>query len=130
MARPKLDPGKALSASIDVRLTPGELLNVRQKAREFGTNAARYCRSLILRNVPPPAPVPPEFGAAYGELARLAANLNQLAKHVNEGQLLTDQNHLSEQLAETLSACQKLRLVLKVGRQKPSKSSINHQPAD
>jgi hypothetical protein len=70
---------------------------------------AEWLRTAALSRRLPPPPVSAINRAQYVELARLAANLNQLTRLANEGQRVTVSSGLLERL---LSETQRLRLAL------------------
>lgn len=100
---------------IKVRVSSEERLALEERAR-----AARLPLSLLVRNaalglqIEPAPPAAPEVNIEkYGELARLAGNLNQLTRHMNEGHILlaSDSQRLDLQdvLSRTLINVQHLR---------------------
>lgn len=68
---------------VTCRLTDAELVRV-DAARGAVTRGAFLRRAALAA---PPRVVPEVNRAAWVELARLSANLNQLARHLNEGRL-------------------------------------------
>jgi hypothetical protein len=75
---------------IKVRVSSEERLALEERAR-----AARLPLSLLVRNaalgleIVPAAPTAPEINIEkYGELARLAGNLNQVTHHLNAGHIV------------------------------------------
>ena len=92
---------------IDVYLSPEELAIIESKAVEVGLRLAEYVRAAALgvkiRAVS-------EINAArWAELAPTCSNLNQLAKHANEGRVV---NIPADLLIELLSQVQSLRQML------------------
>lgn len=64
-----------------LRLTPAEAATVRERAAARGLTVGAYLRLAALDRVPPA--VPEINRAAWAELARAAAALNQLARRLN-----------------------------------------------
>ena len=61
----------------------------------MGVTPAQWLRQAALVRRLPPAPVPAVNREQYVELARLSANLNQLAWHANRGEgVIVDMNLL------------------------------------
>ncbi|GIK26486.1 MAG: hypothetical protein BroJett006_27320 [Betaproteobacteria bacterium] len=99
---------------IKVRVSSEERLALEELAR-----AARLPLSLLVRNaalglkIEPAPPAAPEVNIEkYGELARLAGNLNQLTRHMNEGHILASDSQrldLQDVLSRTLINVQHLR---------------------
>ena len=110
MARPKLNPDYKRSATIHVRVSPIEYASLRSKAAEAHLSPAQLLRHAALsKRMPAP---PPTLGniEKYRELARLSANLNQLAHHANAGHQLV---HVNENLlSETIRRVNSLRMSL------------------
>lgn len=107
--RPKGDPGAVRAATIGVRVSAGEYARLREKAGEIGMTPAQWLREAALTRRLPPPPVPAINREQYAELARLAANVNQLAKAANEGQRVKVAAPLLEKLTAELK---RLRLAL------------------
>ena len=70
---------------------------------------AQWLREAALTRRLPSPPVPAINREQYAELARLAANLNQLSKKANEGQAVTISDAL---LKLTIEETKRLRLAL------------------
>ena len=83
--RPPLDPASVRAATIGVRVSPHEMAALQTKAAFMGVTPAQWLRQAALVRRLPPAPVPAVNREHYAELARLSANLNQLAWHANRG---------------------------------------------
>lgn len=81
--RPKGDPSAVRAATIGVRVSAEEYAALRAKAEEMGMAPAQWLRSAALSRRLPSPPVPPINREQYAELARLSANLNQLAHAAN-----------------------------------------------
>lgn len=84
--RPRLDPGSVRLVTIGVRVSLPELAELQAKAAFMGVTPAQWLRQAALVRRLPPAPVPAVNREQYVELARLSANLNQLAWHANRGE--------------------------------------------
>lgn len=99
---------------VKFRVNADELNQLRERAR-----AARLPLSILVRNaalgleIAAAAPTAPEINIEkYSELARLAANLNQLTRHLNEGHIVaTEREKLDfiDSLSMTLTNVQHLR---------------------
>ncbi|MGZ5199717.1 MAG: plasmid mobilization protein [Telluria sp.] len=84
--RPKGDPAARRSATIGVRVSASEYAALREKAAQLNMTPAQWLREAALSRRLPSPPVAEVNRQQYVELARLAANLNQLARLANEGQ--------------------------------------------
>lgn len=83
--RPKGDPALRRNETIGVRVSATEYAALRSKAAMMHMSPAQWLREPALtRNLPQP-PVAPINREEYAELARLSANLNQLARPADEG---------------------------------------------
>lgn len=80
MARPRLSVDQKRFRR-DVWLNNGEWSAVIAHAKEAGLPTRTYCRRVLLRKHI--RPIPELNREAWAELARLAANINQLAHHAN-----------------------------------------------
>jgi len=87
--RPKGDPDSVKNLTIGVRVSPAEFETLEDKAKKMGMFPAQWLREAALTRRLPSPPVPAVNVEQYAELARLAANLNQLAKHANAGRMVT-----------------------------------------
>ena len=87
--RPKGDPAAVRSATIGVRVSAGEYAMLRAKAAQMHMAPAQWLREAALARRLPSPPVAAINREQYAELARLSANLNQLAKLANEGARVT-----------------------------------------
>ena len=83
--RPKGDPAALRDATIGVRVSLKEHLQLLDKARQMNMTPAQWLREAALSRRLPPPPVAAVNRAQYAELARLSANLNQLTRHASEG---------------------------------------------
>lgn len=106
--RPKLASENVRQRTIGVRLNNAEFDAIRRKADSVGIPPTTWMRHAALSRMALPPLVPKINIEAYGELARLASNVNQLARAAHEGRV----NVLPSQLAELLTAVQTLRLEL------------------
>lgn len=107
--RPRCDPAAVRSFTIGVRVTASEYNELRKKAHHMHMTPAQWLREAALTRRLPSAPVAAINRDQYIELARLAANLNQLAHLANEGKCVTVANAL---LVRTADETQRLRLAL------------------
>ena len=87
--RPKNEPGTVRDVTIGVRVAPAELAALTAKAEQMSMTPAQWLREAALSRRLPSLPVPAINREQYAELARLSANLNQLAKLANSGQPVT-----------------------------------------
>jgi hypothetical protein len=83
--RPRGDPAAVRNATIGVRVSAGEYATLRAKAAQMHMTPAQWLREAALARRLPSPPVAAINREQYVELARLAANLNQLARLANEG---------------------------------------------
>jgi hypothetical protein len=107
--RPKGDPAAVRTATIGVRVSASEYAALREKAVQMHMTPAQWLRAAALSRRLPSPPVAAINREQYAELARLAANLNQLARVANEGQRVVVADGLLERLA---SETKRLRLAL------------------
>jgi hypothetical protein len=107
--RPKGDPAAVRNATIGVRVSASEYATLRAKAAQMHMAPAQWLREAALSRRLPSAPVAAVNREQYAELARLAANLNQLARLANEGGRVTVTDGLLVRMA--LEA-KRLRLAL------------------
>lgn len=107
--RPKGDPSAVRASTIGVRVSAEEYAALRAKAEQMGVAPAQWLREAALSRRLPSPPVPPINREQYAELARLAANLNQLTRLANEGRPVTVADALLQRLAAEVG---RLRLAL------------------
>lgn len=107
--RPRLDPEAVRSQTIGVRVSPTEFEALQVKAAVLGLTPAHYLREAALKRRLPDPPVPAVNREQYAELARLAANLNQLTRLANEGASVTVTEAHLQRLAGEVN---RLRLAL------------------
>ena len=107
--RPKGDPEAVRRATIGVRVSANEYATLRSKAAQMHMTPAQWLREAALARRLPSPPVAAINREQYAELARLAANLNQLAHLANEGRPVTVANGLLERVA---AETRRLRLAL------------------
>lgn len=82
MARPLLK-SSALRTKVDCYFSPAERTQLQAKASQVGLGLSAFIREVTLGK---PIKVLPTVNAErWSELARVAANLNQIAHHLNEG---------------------------------------------
>ncbi len=103
-----------------VHFTAAELAEVRQRTSASGTpSVADYLRRCALgQSLPIAAPAVPALNRqAWGELSKLAGNVNVLGKHVNAGNVLAGPavGDLFRLLREVHAAVQTLRRALLTG---------------
>jgi hypothetical protein len=107
--RPRRDPTSVRSATIGVRVSASEYARLRAKAAQMQITPAQWLREAALTRRLPSPPVAAINREQYAELARLAANLNQLARLANEGTRVKVADAL---LAEMTLEVKRLRLAL------------------
>jgi hypothetical protein len=107
--RPRGDPAAVRSATIGVRVSASEYATLRAKAAQMHMTPAQWLREAALARRLPSPPVATINREQYAELARLAANLNQLTRLANEGGRVTVADGL---LARMASEAKRLRLAL------------------
>lgn len=117
--RPKGDPADVRCSTIGVRVSAHEYASLKARAEQMGLTPAQWLREAALSRRLPSPPVPPINREQYAELARLSANLNQLAKAANEGRAVTVNDALLQRLSAETG---KLRLAL-IGVDDDSKSN-------
>jgi hypothetical protein len=105
----KGDPAAVRTATIGVRVSASEYAALREKAAQMRMTPAQWLRAAALSRRLPSPPVAAINREQYVELARLAANLNQLARLANEGQRVVVADGLLKRLA---SETKRLRLAL------------------
>jgi hypothetical protein len=86
VGRPKIDPTAVRVHRVNARLSPSEYALLKDRAAHMGMTPAQWLREAALSRRLPSPPVPAINRSAYAELARLSANLNQLARHANRGE--------------------------------------------
>ena len=107
--RPKNEPGTVRDVTIGVRVSPSEYVALKVKAEALSVTPAQWLRQAALsRRLPSPL-VPAINREEYANLARLAANLNQLAKAANEGRNVVVNDGLMQRLTAEVN---RLRLSL------------------
>ncbi len=97
--RPKGDPAAVRASTIGVRVSPSEYAALRDKSAQMGVTPAQWLRQAALSRRLPSPPVPAINRSVYADLARLSANLNQLAWHANRGESVHVDADLLRQLA-------------------------------
>lgn len=94
--RPKGDPCAVRCMTIGVRVNAAEWANLQHRAQHMGMTPAQWLRTAALSRRLPSPPVPETSRAAYGELARLGINLNQIARAANAGRISVDSGLLRD----------------------------------
>ena len=107
--RPKGDPAAVRVETIGVRVSMDEYAALKFKAEAMGMTPAQWLREAALTRRLPSPPVPTINREEYAELARLAGNLNQLARLSNSGEPVVVADSL---LAEMIDEVRRLRLGL------------------
>ena len=86
--RPRKDPARARVLKNGAHFTPAEDRRLRERARLLGITVAELLREAALgRPIPHRLQLEPIASDQWVELARLAANLNQLQRAINRGQI-------------------------------------------
>lgn len=107
--RPKNAPGTVRDVTIGVRVSRSEFDALKLKADAMSLTPAHWLRQAALSRRLPAPPVPAINREEYADLARLSANLNQLARAGNEGRNVV----INDSLVESLRAeVNQLRLAL------------------
>jgi len=84
--RPRKAAEDRRTERVALYLTPAERAELERRAALTGwREVGAYVRRAIMAQRSPRATVPQLNVQAYGELARTAANLNQMTRHFNEG---------------------------------------------
>jgi hypothetical protein len=83
--RPNANSDTILNAYLGARFTHSERDRVKKNAEKMGVTLSEYFRSVALQTPVRPPPPPPINLEAYGNLGRLASNINQLLKIANSG---------------------------------------------
>lgn len=79
MARPSLDPQRRRSETLNLRLSPTEMYDLRRAAAEAGVTLAEYVRAALMGRRPKPRPLKDRvMTALLYELSSIATNLSQL----------------------------------------------------
>jgi Mobilization protein NikA len=82
--RPRVDPALRRERRVTVQVTAAELEEIEWRAAQLSLSRSTYMQRAALAR-PLPRPVPAINRAQWVELARLAANLNQIAHAINAG---------------------------------------------
>ena len=104
--RPRLPPERRRRPSLTLCMTAEEIKIVRHRAALARLPTATYVRASALRPTSPPHTVPVLNIRSYGQLGRLANNLNQLTKLAHQGRILPA---LLPNLADLLAEVRRLR---------------------
>jgi hypothetical protein len=104
--RPVLPPERRRRRSVTFRATDDEHRLLRRRAGLARLALATYARACALRPTAPPRPVASLNLRAYGQLGRLANNLNQLVELCHQGRILPT---LLPCLADLLAEVRRLR---------------------
>ena len=107
--RPRSDPLALRTETIGVRVSTAEYAALRAKAEAMAMTPAQWLREAALTRRLPSPPVAAINGEQYGELGRLAANLNQLTRLANSNQQVTVADALLRKLTDEVT---RLRLAL------------------
>lgn len=71
---------------VNFRLTPAEYLNLQEQAQALGVSVSAYCQEVVTKNrVKSPKIAPEQAQAIAAALAKYGANLNQIARKLNQG---------------------------------------------
>ena len=107
--RPRGDPASLRMLTIGVRVSSAEHEALCVKAAAMQMRPAQWLREAALSRRLPSPPVAAINREQYAELARLSANLNQLARLANEGGRVTVADGLLKRMA---IEAKRLRLAL------------------
>lgn len=83
--RPRRAPDEVRTYTLGVCVNKAEMDAVRRKADCVGLSVSHWLRQVALSRLMPRPRVPEVNRETYAELARLAGNLNQLARAAHEG---------------------------------------------
>ncbi|GGE82334.1 plasmid mobilization protein [Massilia psychrophila] len=83
--RPRLPAADVRYKSVNVAFSRGEHAHLCERALACAMRLAEFVRETALSRRLPSPPAPAVNRDQYASLARLSANLNQLAKHANAG---------------------------------------------
>lgn len=86
--RPRAPQDEVRKHTIGVRVNAAELDALHRKADSLGLPLAQWLRKVALSRFVPRPLVPEVNREAYAELAKLAGNLNQLARAAHEGRAI------------------------------------------
>jgi len=92
--RPKSDPATVRHITIGVRVNEKEWGKLQTRSKHMGMSLAELLRTVALSRQLPAPPVPEVNRNCYAELAKLAVNLNQIARAANEGRCEINSNVL------------------------------------
>lgn len=106
--RPRVDETEARKRTIGVRVNGTEMDTLQRKADSVGLPLSQWLRLVALSRYVPRPLVPEINREAYAELAKLAANLNQLTQAAHEGRAVVP----FPLLKATQDILKKLRLAL------------------
>ncbi len=116
--RPPIPVHERRTHLVGVFVNEAELTELRRRGDATGmADLATYVRRAVLAQRPPRGVVPAVNVAAYQDLARTAANLNQVTRHLNEGGRLdaTGTARLADVLDRLTAQVRALRLALMRG---------------
>jgi len=116
--RPPIPAHERRTHLVGVFVNEAELTELRRRGDATGiADLATYVRRAVLAQRPPRGVVPAVNVAAYQDLARTAANLNQVTRHLNEGGRLdaTGTARLADVLDRLTAQVRALRLALMRG---------------
>jgi hypothetical protein len=112
MARlPKEDEAPRRTAFLGFQLTPSERAEIDRRAAASGYRVSDYCRIILLSGRNAPAPPARDLGlirAFLAQFAKLGNNVNQMARHANEGRGLPSAKALADMAAQLRAAVQKV----------------------
>ena len=105
-----LDAADKRGHTVSVRLNGGELEKLDAQRGAVQMQRGEYLRAAALHRLPPT--IPEMNRKAWSELSRTTSNLNQIARHLNEG-LRGDGERMGLELADSLSHCTRLLTLLR-----------------
>lgn len=95
--RPKLSERDRRTHTVSARFNPAELHHLDVLSASVGLRRGEFLRVAALESVPPT--IPELNKHAWIKLSKSAANLNQLARHINENGVQSDITEISNMLA-------------------------------
>lgn len=104
MARPTLDPQRRRSETLNLRLSPTEMYDLRRRAAEAGVTLAEYARATLTGRRPKPKPLKDRvMSALLYELSSIATNLSQLEDATGDANFAQWARYVGGELVERVT---------------------------